>query len=359
MNRPKISIIIPIYNAERDLDRCMASVFMQTFSEYEVILVDDGSTDRSGAIADAYERRDPRVRVLHQQNCGAGAARNAGLALAQGTYLAFLDADDWFAPNLLSALYEKAVEGDYDLVLCGMDFYRQTESGPVCIRTVDCPETVCCTREECLQSIALFCPTTPLFNVSWNKLYRRSVLERNGLSYPDQRRAEDAIFNLEYFDCITSLASVPSVLYHYRVSTPIEDLRKTSKDQIACDIAYYSRVIEKMQAWGAYTGALKLRCDSCYVNQVYETIQNYDAPHWGLSAKERRQYLRDALNRPELEAFLPTATVQPELYERYTQLLRKDEARIVRTHRTEAFKARVRKIRPLIGLYRRLRGPDA
>lgn len=103
---PAISIIVPVYKAERYLNRCLTSICNQIFSDLEIILIDDGSPDHSGEMCDQWEKRDSRIRVIHQKNAGAGAARNAGLAIARGDYIGFVDSDNWIAPLMYQQMYE-------------------------------------------------------------------------------------------------------------------------------------------------------------------------------------------------------------------------------------------------------------
>lgn len=121
MINPKISVIVPVYKAEHYLARCVDTLLAQTFDDFEVILVDDGSPDNSGAICDEYALKDKRVRVIHQPNAGVSMARQKGLDNARGEYVIHADPDDWVEPDMLKELYAKAKEEDADMVIC--DFY--------------------------------------------------------------------------------------------------------------------------------------------------------------------------------------------------------------------------------------------
>lgn len=118
---PKISVIVPVYKAEKYLHRCVDSILAQTFIDFEVLLIDDGSPDRSGEICDEYAVKDPRVRVFHKENGGVSSARQSGIDNAQGEYTIHADPDDWVEPNMLEELYAKAKEDDADMVIC--DYY--------------------------------------------------------------------------------------------------------------------------------------------------------------------------------------------------------------------------------------------
>ena len=117
---PQISVIVPVYQAEAYLDSCIQSILSQTFTDWELILVDDGSPDRSGAMCDAYAFRDPRIQVLHQTNQGQAAARNHGLTLAKGRWICFVDSDDLIHPQMLQRLYQAVQEGNARMSMCFM-----------------------------------------------------------------------------------------------------------------------------------------------------------------------------------------------------------------------------------------------
>ena len=114
-----ISIIVPVYNAELYLDRCINSVLNQTYKEFELILIDDGSTDSSLSICYDYASKDSRIVVLSKKNEGAGLARNEGLKIAKGDYIGFVDSDDYISPDMYREMYRKAIENDADIVQCG------------------------------------------------------------------------------------------------------------------------------------------------------------------------------------------------------------------------------------------------
>ena len=124
-NNVKVSVIIAVYNAEKYLVQCLDSVLNQTLKEIEIILVNDGSTDNSMQILEKYQKKDARVRVINQENQGAAAARNAGMKLAVGEYLSFLDADDFFSPEMLEEMYAGCVEQDADISVIRSKEYNE------------------------------------------------------------------------------------------------------------------------------------------------------------------------------------------------------------------------------------------
>ena len=117
--RPRVSIIVPMYGVEKYVEQCIDSLLKQTLQEIEIILVDDGSPDRSGEIADEYAKKDSRIKVVHQKNSGLGPARNTGIRVATGDYIGFVDSDDWANHQMFARLYEVAVKNNADIVVSG------------------------------------------------------------------------------------------------------------------------------------------------------------------------------------------------------------------------------------------------
>ena len=209
--RPTVSIIVPVYNAELTIGRCVESILNQDYTDFELLLVDDGSPDNSGAICDAYAARDSRVRVFHQENSGVSASRNLALDRAQGTYLQFLDSDDWITPDATSSLVRAAEANRCDLVIA--DFYRVI--GERVSRKGDIEEDSVLTREE-FSAHMMENPADFYYGVLWNKLYRRDIVEAHHLRMdPDISWCEDFMFNLEYIRYAERFYALQVPIYYY------------------------------------------------------------------------------------------------------------------------------------------------
>ena len=208
---PAVSIIIPVYNAEHTLERCVDSVLNQEFEDFELLLVDDGSSDGSPALCDRYAGRDNRVRVIHRENGGVSAARNAAMELAAGEYLQFLDSDDWITPDATKLLLRSAREKRCDLVIA--DFYRVVgdrvshKSGIEEDRVLSQEEFAACMMEN---------PADFYYGVIWNKLYRRDIIEAHRLRMDTAISwCEDFIFNLEYIRHARRFYALKAPIYYY------------------------------------------------------------------------------------------------------------------------------------------------
>ena len=209
--RPMVSVIVPVYNAEKTLRRCVTSILEQQYTDLELLLVDDGSTDASGAICDEFSAQDARVRTIHQPNAGVSAARNHALDQAQGVYLQFLDSDDWITPDATRSLVRAAEAHHCDLVIA--DFYRVV--GERLSRKGDIDEDGLLTREEYAAHM-MENPADFYYGVLWNKLYRRDLVEAYHLRMdPEISWCEDFLFNLEYIRHADRLYALSVPIYYY------------------------------------------------------------------------------------------------------------------------------------------------
>lgn len=209
--KPCVTIIIPIYNAQSTLRRCVDSVLSQEFADFELILADDGSKDGSGAVCDEFARRDSRVRVVHKANSGVSDTRNQAMAMARGEYLQFLDADDWITPNATKLLVRAAREHGCDLVIS--DFYRVV--GERVAPKGDIDEDGPLTREE-FAAHMMENPADFYYGVLWNKLYRRDIITEHRLQMdPEISWCEDFLFNLEYIRHARRFFALQVPIYYY------------------------------------------------------------------------------------------------------------------------------------------------
>lgn len=208
----KISIIIPVYNVVQYLDLCLQSVMDQSYTNWECILVDDGSIDGSGAKCEEWCKRDSRFKVIHQSNQGVSTARNEGLEVSQGEWLCFVDSDDWLGIDYLKHLID-AISDDVDYVISGNESIL---NGEVVGRAVPPSATVFTLDATGADSMAdLLEPHLPYGPT--NKLFRNSMVRDNGLKYTTNTSyGEDLLFNFSYLEHVRKVATVPIVDYFYR-----------------------------------------------------------------------------------------------------------------------------------------------
>lgn len=211
---PVISVIVPVYNAEKYLRACLKSIREQTFTQWEAILVDDGSTDGSGAICDEAEKNDPRFRVIHKENGGVSTARNTGIEAARGEFLIFADADDICRKTYFEKMLDAMRTYEPDLVIGGFDRFRDGFEKEHLITRYSIT-----LMKNIKQFLHLYTePRTNMFGISvWAKLYRREMIERNHIRFdPEISYEEDGIFIADCVPYIKTVAVVGESLYRYR-----------------------------------------------------------------------------------------------------------------------------------------------
>ena len=254
-----VSVIIPVYNASKHLEECIRSVCAQTLPNIEIICVDDSSTDNSLEILHQLAKEDPRIVVLAQENAGAGAARNRGLETAKGKYLSFLDADDFFDPQMLEKAFVKAEEDQAELVVFKADFYNEKlHTFSPCIYGV---------RESMLPAHRPFAGVEiekDIFKTvvgwAWDKLFLADFVRENNLLFQEQRTSNDLLFVFSALVKAQRITTLPDILAHQRRHAG-STLSVTREQSWMC---FYDALIalrDQLKAWGLYE-----RFEQDYIN---------------------------------------------------------------------------------------------
>ncbi|MBQ2121688.1 MAG: glycosyltransferase [Bacteroidaceae bacterium] len=207
-----ISIIIPVYNVEQYLDDCIRSVQTQTYQNIEIILVDDGSTDHSGSMCDAYAKQDDRIRVIHQQNQGQAEARNTGFAASEGAYIAFVDSDDMISPIYIQTLYDIINHHHADIAACE---YTQNEEEMDAQGVPDHDKAYKIDAPTMLRQ--WHGKRKRVETVAWNKIYKREILESMSPEiFPKGKTHEDVYTSHLFVEKASDIAITDRKLYYYR-----------------------------------------------------------------------------------------------------------------------------------------------
>lgn len=212
-NRSKVSIIIPVYNVEKYLGRCINSVLNQTYKNIELILIDDGSTDRSGKICDDYGINDNRIQVIHKKNSGVSLARNLGINISTGDYIQFIDSDDFVEPIMTEKMLN-AAKNNSNLVICGMKFiYKDMKS--IYNMNYASPFEGTYQIYDFMKHFGKLYELN-LINSTVNKLYVSNIIKENKLKFvKNLDLGEDLLFNLEYITSCKNITIIKDLLYYY------------------------------------------------------------------------------------------------------------------------------------------------
>lgn len=245
MQTALISVIVPVYNVEPYLRRCVDSILHQTYRNLEILLVDDGSTDGSGTLCDAYARQDARVRVIHQNNQGQAAARNHGIDRARGQYLSFADSDDFMEARMLETLYQDAVEAGVMLAVVG---YRKVSDAGAAPAPAGGTGPEIMSGKEAIDSLLL---TEEIGDFPWNKLYDRRLFD--GIHYPEGYIFEDLGTTYRLVERCPRISFRREALYNYyqRADSTLNREKKLRFYENKFDMGY-SRYVWLRERYGNF-----------------------------------------------------------------------------------------------------------
>ena len=214
---PVFSVVVPVYNAEKYLNKTLQSIQDQTFSDFELILVNDGSQDQSLAVCKKFAAMDTRITVLSNDvNCGAATARNRGIVVARGRYLCFVDADDYIEPDFLRHFYDAVQADDYDFVKCGVyEEYYDADDNSLFSKPCVLPDQSFREMNSIINQI-IDMELIPLFGYNWNSCYRMAVIKENQLRFDSTLKVhEDFVFNMAYLPFIRRMRCLNYCSFHY------------------------------------------------------------------------------------------------------------------------------------------------
>jgi glycosyltransferase involved in cell wall biosynthesis len=257
MKNELISIIVPVYQVKEYVEECINSILNQTYSDIEILLIDDGSTDGSGEICDKYAEKDRRVKVIHQENKGQSVARNTGLRHSKGMYISFVDSDDKVKPQYIEKLYNLIKEYNAEIAVCDYIKYNPCDQNE---HNTDIGKTYCITSEKMLKQ--WHGKRKRLETVVWNKLYRREIFINNveSIYFLEGNRKEDIYISHLLIKKANKVAITEQKLYLYRQRQESITTSKPTRESIRQDLeAQKSRMdfFRKEKLYGSYLRCLK------------------------------------------------------------------------------------------------------
>ena len=300
----KISIIIPVYNAAAHIDKCLESIVGQTFTDIEIILVNDGSTDNSAEKCDNWAKKDSRIKVIHKPNGGVSSARNAGLDAASGKYITFADSDDWIAPNAMETCVSEMDAHQLDLLVCGYNTVFPDRT------TTNCMDCNMFTRSEYKENISRYIGTSVGFNSVWNKVYSADIIKLYHIRFDETMQInEDGVFNCRYFIAAHRIKCIPNAFYYYNMT----DSNSTAKgriDYLPQGKKFSQAMIDATQSKGLYSYAAEAINDFyCHMLRIH--LMFILLPNKNITDEQRTECLselfasRDSLILKNFLATLP------------------------------------------------------
>lgn len=228
----KVSVIIPVYNAEKYLKRCIESVLSQTLTDIEIILVNDGSTDNSANILDEYAKNYKNIKVIHQQNSGPAMARNVGMKNAIGEYIGFVDSDDYLSPDMYEILYNIAIQNNIDIVTS--DYYSVQNGKQTHLGHFKMPVNQIIYKDE-IHNLITHANESRILWFGWKSIYKNKNIKNNKIIYPSLKLGEETVFVL---DCLLSSESMYYINkpFYYYEQTPNSLTRIKYKENLLAQL---------------------------------------------------------------------------------------------------------------------------
>ena len=287
MDKPLISVIIPVYKVEKYLDQCVQSVVGQTYQNLEIILVDDGSPDNCPRMCDRWCEKDHRIRVIHKQNGGLSDARNYGIRESHGEFISFIDSDDWVPPDMVMELYEACDRFHAEMSICQFEIVYQNGEREKSVDT-EYPTEVFSAKE----ALKLLLQEKRISNHAWRKLYRRNILSDE--TFPVGKFYEDIYAMPQLFLKCRNIVCLNKVLYYYRQNPG--GIIKTNSIQSNLDFleglqAQYNQIIEALPELKAYAEYSK--CRGLYI--IWENLEKNRKEKGTDAWKECRKKAQEAL----------------------------------------------------------------
>lgn len=310
----KVSVIIPVYNAGGKLRRCLDSLIKQTYTNIEIILVDDGSKDDSFAICQEYARIDERIIPIHTENQGSGPARNTGIHASTGRWGYFPDADDEISPETIEVAITAAEENDCDLVVFGFD--EVTETGKR-IRQKKFPETVINGETVRYSYEKHYIMEEPLCiqGAPWNKFFDLNIIREYSIEYPSLRRHQDEGFICRYVGKTKKVCFIQDVLYTYYANDSAAVNRKYPVDYIDCVIGLFNIRKDTILKWNPQNSVVR---DVIYDELICNTIWAFELSFnekYNFDLKKRLDWMRKNCNRIDFSS-ISWGKIDKRLYQK-------------------------------------------
>jgi len=251
---PKISVIVPVYNVEKYIERCIQSLLNQTYNNLEILLIDDGSSDKSGTICDEYELIDKRIRAIHKPNGGVSESRNKGIDIATGDYLAFVDSDDFLHPEMYETLYRNISEINADISICAFTNVYDSNSP-----ADENPEKIYLASN--VEALGMFFTFDVVkMTVVWNKLYKKELFDE--IRFPEGKVREDEVFSYQIiFKAEIISISTRCLYYYFQRDDSLIHVIKPENELLLCD-AFEGKIrfFKENNLSGLYELALRRYC---------------------------------------------------------------------------------------------------
>lgn len=294
-----VSIIVPVHNAEKFLNKCVDSILNQSYKKIEVILINDGSTDNSGEICEYYSKKDDRVKVLHQRNLGPSVARNNGIHKASGKYIQLVDSDDYIDRDMTEVLVNE-VKKNVDLVLCGYRYLYKSDNNETIIKNSNIYEKTYITKHEFLNRFGILFKDYYI-NYICNKLYHRDIIIKHNIKFDSSLAwGEDLLFNINYLNHCNIISIVDKLLYNYNKYNENSITASFNKDLYSNQQKMYTYVRKFLKENNSYSGENKRIVEEKFANSIIRCLQELFHPDANYKKEEIKIEINNIIENDEV-----------------------------------------------------------
>lgn len=304
----RYSIIIPVYNCQDYVGRCIESILNQNYNNYEIILINDGSSDNSGIICDEYAKNNRRIKIIHKKNEGVSAARNDGINHANGKYICFLDCDDYIDKGFFTTA-DKIIEKHKDVELINFGFYSEVENSNFEILSMDkinYKEKYYTSHEKIKKDFVNLWDSTMLYNI-WNKIYSARIIKENKITFPGYNWGEDVAFNRLYLNKIEKIYNSKKLFYHYIRERKGAATKNYKQEFFNIRKKEFVEFNEYFEEWGISKNKYYEYSCRRYIERVLGCIENVYCSNMNFinRYKEVKQIICDPITRESLKYAKP------------------------------------------------------
>jgi glycosyltransferase involved in cell wall biosynthesis len=298
-----VSLVMPIYNGENTLNRSIDSILNQSYTNYELILVNDGSVDNTKKICEGYANRDKRIKVVNKKNEGSGPSRNVGIKIATGNYIMFPDCDDWLEKTMIEDLLNAIVNNSVELSVCKSKNHTIKAYKDKININSDIREIKLSNRNQLKKRYIDILSSGLLFGPS-DKMYDLNIIKGNNLMFPQLKRSQDIVFNINYIKAIDSMIVVNKALYNYRNGNINSVYVKFPKnyDEILLKLINMWSNIKK--EWGGNEKSWNLFLGKFTIGSLYNCILNCFNPKYNLNNTQIENYINKLVNNEIFQTVL-------------------------------------------------------
>lgn len=305
MEEVKISIIMPVYGVEKFVGKAIESIQAQTFTQWEMFAVDDGTKDKSGEICDSYAEKDPRIKVIHKENGGAPSARNVAIPQAKGKYMYFMDSDDWCEPTMLEDMYRLAEENNAQYVVTGYFIDTYHSDTEYTTQELSQPSQVFASQQEFRENAHRLFDSNLLYT-PWNKLFLSSYIHDNGLLFPNTFW-DDFPFNLSVIRGVERVVVSDSKYYHFMRARAESETAKYRPEMYMKREEEHGWMTDLYKNWGIDNEDSREFLARRYIERFIGCVENITNPGCTLSSKEKKAEIKNMLKNPNVKESLRNA----------------------------------------------------